>query len=144
MDCMFRCRHRSRSLSWILGGGGDGARRCAAHWQQRATCACKATCACNWYVVDPGSLFCASDFGAGTDDAHREISAKAASQLPAFQPAGHSRCARFDSGGGDSATAIGPAGRFQEYRRSRDVRHLQGGLTRPDHLAATDQFAWTT
>jgi hypothetical protein len=72
------------------------------------------------------------------------ISAKAAPQLKAFQPAVLSRCHRIDSGGGDSATAIGPAGRSQAYRRSCEVRHSQGRRTRPDHLAATAQFAWIT
>src|SRR5262249_48634760 len=81
---------------------------------------------------------------------HREssISAKAAPQLTAFQPAVLPRCARFDCGSGDSATAVGPApapaGRPQPYHRSRAVRHFQGRRTRPDHLATTDQFAWTT
>jgi len=50
-------------LFCILGGGSDGARRCAAYSQQRAAYAC------NWYVVDPGGLFRAMrDFGAGTDE----------------------------------------------------------------------------
>jgi hypothetical protein len=74
------------------------------------------------------------------------ISAKPASQLTAFQPAVLSRCGRFDSGAGDSATAIGPAtgpaGRSRACRRSRAFRNLQGRRTRPDHLAATNQFAW--
>jgi len=79
---------------------------------------------------------------------HREssLSAKAAPQLTAFQPAALSRCSRLDSAAGHSATATGPAtapaGHSQAYRRSREVRHLQGRRTRPDHLAATDQFAW--
>ena len=78
------------------------------------------------------------------------ISAKAASQLIPLQPAVLStcvtRCGRFDSGAGDSATAIGPAtgpaGRSQACRRSRAFRNLQGRRTRLDHLAATNQFAW--
>src|SRR5215467_16132406 len=58
------------------------------------------------------------------------ISAKAASQLTAFQPAVLSRWRCFHSRTADSGTAIGPAtlpvGRPQAYHRSREVRHLQG------------------
>jgi hypothetical protein len=53
----------SRSFCLVCGGAGDGVRRCAAHSRQQSTCAC------NWYAIDPGGLFCAMrDFCAGADD----------------------------------------------------------------------------
>src|SRR5215470_15309464 len=76
------------------------------------------------------------------------VSAKAASQLTTFLPAALSRHRRFDSGAGDSATAIrlatAPSGGSHVRRRLRTVHNLRRRRTRPDHLAATTQFAWMT